>query len=119
MGFEVELQAQVTDGLDVYLRGGYTDSEIKEEHRTDGTGVAFGRGQPGAARLRVHDQPRRALAGTARRFRLDFFIRPDYQIIGPTWFYPDNFTERDPSTCSTCAPGSRRTAGRWSRGRGT
>ena len=39
MGLEAELQAQVTDGLDVYLRGGYTDSEIKEEHRTDGTGL--------------------------------------------------------------------------------
>ena len=23
------------------------------------------------------------------------FVRSDIQVIGPTWFYPDNFTERD------------------------
>jgi hypothetical protein len=26
------------------------------------------------------------------------FVRSDIQVIGPTWFYPDNFTERDPVT---------------------
>ena len=24
------------------------------------------------------------------------FVRSDIEVIGPTWFYPDNFTERDP-----------------------
>jgi len=27
---------------------------------------------------------------------LHFVIRPDYQVIGDTYFYPDNFTVRDP-----------------------
>ena len=24
-----------------------------------------------------------------------FFVRADLDVTGPTWFYPDNFTERD------------------------
>jgi iron complex outermembrane receptor protein len=27
---------------------------------------------------------------------LSFFVRPDFRIIGDTWWYPDNFTKRDP-----------------------
>jgi len=95
MGLEAELQAQVTDGLAVYLRGGYTDSEIKEEHRTDGTGLPsdVGNQAPLVSEYTIN-------VGALWRVPLggsdwDFFIRPDYQIIGPTWFYPDNFTERD------------------------
>ena len=25
-----------------------------------------------------------------------FLLRPDFQIIGDTWWYPDNFTKREP-----------------------
>jgi iron complex outermembrane receptor protein len=96
MGFEAELQAQVTDGLEVYLRGGYTDSEIKEEHRTDGTTLPsdVGNQAPLVSEYTIN-------LGALWRIPLGasdwtFFIRPDYQVIGPTWFYPDNFTERDP-----------------------
>ena len=32
-GFELELQAQATDNIDLYARGGWTDSEIKESAR--------------------------------------------------------------------------------------
>jgi len=95
MGFEAELQAQVTDGLEVYLRGGYTDSEIKEEHRTDGTGLPsdVGNQAPLVSEYTIN-------LGGQWRIPLgasdwEFFIRPDFQVIGPTWFYPDNFTERD------------------------
>jgi len=95
IGLEAEVQAQVTDGLEVYLRGGYTDSEIKEEHRTDGTGLPsdVGNQAPLVSEYTIN-------LGALWRVPLggsgwDFFIRPDYQIIGPTWFYPDNFTERD------------------------
>ena len=97
MGFEAELQAQVTDGLEVYLRGGYTDSEIKEEHRTDDAIPPLpsdvGNQAPLVSEYTIN-------VGALWRIPLggsdwDFFIRPDYQIIGPTWFYPDNFTERD------------------------
>jgi iron complex outermembrane receptor protein len=95
MGLEAELQAQVTDGLSVYLRGGYTDSEIKEEHRTDGTGLPSDVGNQAPLvseyTINVGALWRVPLGGSG----WDFFIRPDYQIIGPTWFYPDNFTERD------------------------
>ena len=27
---------------------------------------------------------------------MEFFVRPDFRIIGDTYFYPDNFTVRDP-----------------------
>lgn len=27
---------------------------------------------------------------------LSAFVRSDFEVIGPTWFYPDNFTKRDP-----------------------
>jgi iron complex outermembrane receptor protein len=88
-GFELGLQAQVTDGLDVYLRGGYTDSEIKESQRDPND---VGNQAPLVSEYTIN-------LGALWRIPLggsgwDFFIRPDYQIIGPTWWYPDNFTER-------------------------
>ena len=36
--------------------------------------------------------------GHSLRSELSAFVRSDLQVIGPTWFYPDNFTERDPVT---------------------
>jgi iron complex outermembrane receptor protein len=96
MGFEAELQAQLTEGLEVYVRGGYTDSDIKEEHRTDGTGLPSDEGNQAPLvseyTINVGALWRLPLGGSG----WNFFIRPDYQVIGPTWFYPDNFTERDP-----------------------
>ena len=95
MGFEAEIQAQVTDGLQLYLRGGYTDSEIKEEHRTDGTLLPsdVGNQAPLVSEYTINlgGQWRVPLGASD----WEFFIRPDFQIIGPTWWYPDNFTERD------------------------
>jgi iron complex outermembrane receptor protein len=91
-GFEVELQSQVADWLEVYARGGYTDSEIKESDRDPGD---VGNQAPLVSEYTVNlgAQIRGALPlGEG----LTFFIRPDYQIIGDTWFYPDNFTKRDP-----------------------
>jgi iron complex outermembrane recepter protein len=32
------------------------------------------------------------------RSGLSPFVRSDVEVIGPTWFYPDNFTVRDPVT---------------------
>ena len=66
----LEFQAQVDDDFDLYARGGCTDSEIKESAAQPGR-----RRQPGAARFRVHRQPRRAAAGAARvggRLRASF-----------------------------------------------
>jgi iron complex outermembrane receptor protein len=96
MGFEAELQAQLTEGLELYVRGGYTDSDVKEEHRTDGTGLPSDEGNQAPLvseyTINVGALWRVPLGGSG----WNFFIRPDYQVIGPTWFYPDNFTERDP-----------------------
>jgi iron complex outermembrane receptor protein len=90
LGLEAELQAQVTDGLDFYIRGGYTDSEIKESQR-DPNDVGNQAPLVSEYTINVGALWRVPLGGSG----WDFFIRPDYQIIGPTWFYPDNFTERD------------------------
>ena len=90
LGFEAELQAQVTDGLEVYLRGGYTDSEIKESSR-DPNDVGNQAPLVSEYTINLGGQWRVPLGASD----WNFFIRPDFQVIGPTWFYPDNFTERD------------------------
>jgi iron complex outermembrane receptor protein len=91
-GVELELQALLADGLDVYFRGGYTDSEIKASRRSPDD---VGNQAPLVSKytINIGAQYRRPLsAGSA----VNLFIRPDLQIIGDTWFYPDNFTVRDP-----------------------
>jgi iron complex outermembrane receptor protein len=96
MGFEVELQGEITDNLDVYLRGGYTDSEIKKESRTAEAGLPSDVGNQAPLvseyTLNLGAQWRLPLGSTGA----SFFIRPDFQIIGDTYWYPDNFTVRDP-----------------------
>lgn len=89
-GLEAELQAQVTDNFDVYVRGGWTDSEIKESQRDP---ADVGNQAPLVSEYTIN-------VGALWRLPLgatdwEFFIRPDYQIIGPTWWYPDNYTKRD------------------------
>ncbi|HEX9772674.1 MAG TPA: TonB-dependent receptor [Steroidobacteraceae bacterium] len=94
-GLELEFQAQVTDALDVYARGGWTDSEIKKSRRTVPPAPSdVGNQAPLVSEYTVNlgAQLRLPLGSSA----LDFFIRPDFQIIGDTWWYPDNFTKRDP-----------------------
>jgi len=91
-GLELELQAQVNDRLDVYARGGWTDSEIKESRR-DAADV--GNQAPLVSEYTVNlGAQLRVPFGTAGAY--EFFIRPDFRIIGDTWWYPDNFTKRDP-----------------------
>jgi iron complex outermembrane receptor protein len=90
MGIEAELQAQITDGLDVYVRGGYTDSEIKESQR-DPNDVGNQAPLVSEYTINLGAQWRMPLGASD----WEFFIRPDFQVIGPTWWYPDNFTERD------------------------
>jgi iron complex outermembrane receptor protein len=90
-GAELELQARVTDGFDAYLGVGYTDSEIKQSDR-DPSDV--GKQAPLVSEYSVnlglqyrHDL--NAFVGAS------MFIRGDLDVTGPTWFYPDNFTQRD------------------------
>jgi iron complex outermembrane receptor protein len=91
-GFEAEVQSQVADWLELYARAGYTDSEIEKSDR-DPADVGNQAPLVSEYTLNVGAQFRGALPfGDG----LTFFIRPDYQVIGDTWFYPDNFTKRDP-----------------------
>jgi iron complex outermembrane receptor protein len=89
-GFELEIQGQVNDYIELYARGGYTDSEIKESARD---AVDVGNQAPLVSEYTVN-------LGANLRFPFgdayEFFIRPDFRIIGDTWWYPDNFTKRDP-----------------------
>jgi iron complex outermembrane recepter protein len=90
-GAELELQARVTDGFDAYLGIGYTDSEIKESDRA-ATDVGNQAPLVSEYSMNLGLQYRHALAagGGAR-----WFARADLDVTGPTWFYPDNVTERD------------------------
>ncbi|HLS80973.1 MAG TPA: TonB-dependent receptor [Steroidobacter sp.] len=89
-GFELELRALLADGLDGYLGLGYTDSEIKESDRAASD---VGNQAPLVSEYTVNLglQYRRRISQSGIRA----FVRTDVEAIGPTWFYPDNFTERD------------------------
>jgi iron complex outermembrane recepter protein len=91
-GLELEMQARVADGFDLYARGGLTDSEIKESRRA-ATDVGNQAPLVSEYTINLGAQLRRPLGGGNA---LSFFVRPDFQIIGDTYWYPDNFTVRDP-----------------------
>jgi iron complex outermembrane recepter protein len=90
-GFEAEITARVTDSFDAYLGVGYTDSEIKQSDRDPND---VGNQAPLVSEYSIN-------LGLAYRHQLaafggaSLFIRTDLDVTGPTWFYPDNFTERD------------------------
>ncbi|MBI2994305.1 MAG: TonB-dependent receptor, partial [Gammaproteobacteria bacterium] len=91
-GFEFETQALIVEGLDGYLRFGYTDSEIEESSRNP---ADVGNEAPLVSEytLNIGAQYRRALGMWEG---VDFLVRPDFEVIGPTYWYPDNFTTRHP-----------------------
>jgi iron complex outermembrane receptor protein len=90
-GLEAEITARVTDNFDAYLGVGYTDSEIKESSRA---ATDVGNQAPLVSEYSIN-------LGLAYRRELaafggaSAFVRADLDVTGPTWFYPDNFTERD------------------------
>lgn len=90
-GVEVEFQARVTDGFDAYLGIGYTDSEIKQSDRA---ATDVGNQAPLVSKYsgNLGLQYRRDMAAFSGS---SGFVRADLDVTGPTWFYPDNFTERD------------------------
>jgi iron complex outermembrane receptor protein len=91
-GLELELQAQVNDNLDLYARAGWTDSEIQESARNP---ADVGNQAPLVSEYTINlGAQLRVPFGTGGGY--EFFIRPDFQIIGDTWWYPDNFTKREP-----------------------
>jgi len=89
-GAEFEVQGRILDGFDGYFGLGITDSDIKESRRAASD---VGKEAPLVSRYttNVGLQYRHSL-----RTELSAFVRSDIEVIGPTWFYPDNFTERDP-----------------------
>jgi iron complex outermembrane receptor protein len=91
-GAEVEVQGRILEGFDGYIGLGFTDSDIKESRRAASD---VGNEAPLVSRYttNVGLQYRHSL-----RSELSAFVRSDIEVIGPTWFYPDNFTERDPVT---------------------
>jgi len=91
-GAEFEVQGRILDGFDGYIGLGFTDSDIKESRRAASD---VGNEAPLVSRYtaNVGLQYRHTLRG-----ELSAFVRSDIEVIGPTWFYPDNFTERDPVT---------------------
>jgi iron complex outermembrane receptor protein len=91
-GAEFEVRGRIVDGFDAYLGVGVTDSDIKESRRAASD---IGNEAPLVSRYttNVGLQYRHAV-----RTGVSAFVRSDLQVIGPTWFYPDNFTERDPVT---------------------
>jgi iron complex outermembrane recepter protein len=91
-GAEVEVRGRILDGFDGYLGFGYTHSDIKESTRAASD---VGNQAPLVSKYTVNVgvQYRRSVRGG-----VSVFARPDVEVIGPTWFYPDNFTVRDPVT---------------------
>jgi iron complex outermembrane receptor protein len=90
VGGELELNGRITDGLDAYLDLGYTDSDIRKSDRDPND---VGNQAPLVSRYtaNIGAQYRHGIPIFSN---LTGFIRTDYEIIGPTWFYPDNFTRR-------------------------
>ena len=89
-GFELEAQAAATEWLDLYARYGYTDSEIKKSSRDPND---VGNQAPLVSEYTLNLGAEINLPfGNG----LNVFIRPDFMIIGDTYWYPDNFTVRDP-----------------------
>jgi iron complex outermembrane receptor protein len=91
-GFEFEAAALLAEGLDAHLNFGYTDSKIKESARAASD---VGNEAPLVSEytLNVGAQYRRPLGAFDG---IEGFIRTDFEIIGPTYFYPDNFSNRHP-----------------------
>jgi iron complex outermembrane receptor protein len=89
-GAEFEVQGRILEGFNGYVGLGFTDSDIKESRRAASD---VGNEAPLVSRYtaNVGLQYRHVL-----RSALSAFVRSDIEVIGPTWFYPDNFTERDP-----------------------
>ncbi|MET0535114.1 MAG: TonB-dependent receptor [Steroidobacter sp.] len=89
-GAELELKAVLADGFDAFLGLGYTDSEVKESQRAASD---VGNQAPLVSEYSANlgFQYRRAISDG-----LKALVRTDLEAIGPTWFYPDNFTQRDP-----------------------
>jgi iron complex outermembrane receptor protein len=91
-GAEFEVRGRIVEGFDGYVGLGFTDSDIKESRRAASD---VGNQAPLVSKYtaNVGVQYRHPL-----RSELSAVVRSDVEVTGPTWFYPDNFTVRDPVT---------------------
>jgi iron complex outermembrane recepter protein len=89
-GLELEISARAAEGFDTYLRVGITDSEIKESTRAP-TDVGNQAPLVSEYTVNVGAQYRRPFGASG----LSGILRLDVQRLGPTYWYPDNFTLRD------------------------
>jgi iron complex outermembrane receptor protein len=91
-GMEFNAAALITEGLDMHVAFGYTDSEIEESRRSPDD---VGNEAPLVSEytFNVGAQYRHAFGAWEG---VTGFIRTDFEVIGPTYFYPDNFSVRHP-----------------------
>ncbi|HET9832304.1 MAG TPA: TonB-dependent receptor, partial [Vicinamibacterales bacterium] len=89
-GAEFEVRGRILEGFDGYVGLGFTDSDIKASRRAASD---VGNQAPLVSKYtaNVGLQYRRPMSS-----ELSAFVRSDLEVIGPTYFYPDNFTVRDP-----------------------
>jgi iron complex outermembrane receptor protein len=88
-GVELELNAKVTDRLDVYANFGYTDSKIThmEDPSVIGNQAPLVTKDTFHAGFQYHQPVQDTVNG---------ILRVDYQYLGRTWWDPYNVTSRDP-----------------------
>lgn len=89
-GFEFDVNARVTDTVNVFFGYGATDSEIKKF--VDATAIGNKAPLVSDNTVNLGAQYHRPLGGTG----LELFLRGDYQRIGDTYWEPYNVTVRDP-----------------------
>ena len=88
-GAELELNAKVTERIDLYANFGYTDSEITR--MADPSVVGNQAPLVSKTTLNAGGQYRQPLQNG-----MNATLRLDYQQIGRTWWEPYNLTSRDP-----------------------
>jgi iron complex outermembrane receptor protein len=86
------VRGRILEGFDGYVGLGFTDSDIKESRRAASD---VGKQAPLVSKYTTNiGLQYRHSVGSG----LSAFVRSDVEVIGPTWFYPDNFTKREPVT---------------------
>ncbi len=89
-GFELDVQARVTDNFDLYF--GYADTDSEIVAAADPSWIGNQAPLVTENTVNVGAQYRRPFGDSG----LSFFARADYQRIGDTWWDPPNTTVRDP-----------------------
>ncbi len=92
-GLELETSARVVEGFDVHADVGFTNSNIRESDRSP-TDVGHQTSLVSKYTIDTGGQYRYSLA--AWKEGLSAVLRADYERIGPTYWFPDNISVRNP-----------------------